>query len=121
MPEQETNTFFEFVILSRDLAREEKTVQDVVDGLLFFVLEVRNQTGRNPSGPAVGEYYSHLMSEQVVIHRQTLQNDVAKFVQRCLSQETYEIKALRESQGVGLRKENVERGRELCANEPGCE
>jgi len=102
-------------------ARREKTWADVGTGLYFFIIESARQTGRGPTTEAVGEYYEHLVSTEVTIHRETLEQDVARFVTKCLRDESLQLKAFRESHRLGLSRENVQRGRVLCADEPGCE
>jgi hypothetical protein len=97
-----------------------KTIEDIATGLYFFIIESWNRTRTLAAPEAIAEYYLHLASNNVDIHRERLQNDVARFVQNCLSDEDRQFRAFRESQGGGLLRENVQRGRELCANEPGC-
>ncbi len=98
-----------------------KTAEDVANGLYFFLMESTKQTRRWPTFAAVAEYYEHLVSADVMIHRETLEQDVARFVKNCLRDESLQVKAFRESRGLGLSKENVQHGRVICANEPGCE
>ena len=90
-------------------------------GVYFFIRESVKQTTRWPTGDAVAEYYDHLVSARVTIHRASLQQDVARFVENCLREEPIKLKAFRESRRLGLSKENVQQGRVLCADEPGCE
>ena len=99
----------------------EKSIDDVANGVWLFIKESWRRTQRLANAEAVAEYYDHLISDRVAIHRETLEKDVGRFVQLCIENEPYKLKAYRESYHLGLQKENVRQARVLCANEPGCE
>ena len=99
----------------------EKTVDDVANGVWYFIRECFRRTRRLPEEDAVAEYYLHLASSNVTIHRESLERDVQTFVTNCLQSESLEVKGLRESRLLGILKESVVRARAQCTNEPGCE
>ena len=96
-------------------------MDDIANGVWLFIRECFRRTNRLPQEDAVAEYYLHLASDTVTIHRESLDRDVQTFVTYCMQEESSQVKAYRESRRLGVLKEMVLRGRARCANEPGCE
>jgi hypothetical protein len=96
-------------------------VDDIANGVWLFIRECFRRTNRLPQEDAVAEYYLHLANDHVTIHRESLESDVRTFVTNCMEEQSLQVKAFRESRGLGVLKEMVVRGRARCANEPGCE